>query len=104
MTRGSSLAEDTPILLLMPPQATASRLTLRALACRLPSTGMTQAGTTVPVELALAAEFDTPRRADWQKLVAGVLRKSAALPADFTGPPESLLTSTTYDGIEIQPL
>ncbi|HKS47946.1 MAG TPA: methylmalonyl-CoA mutase family protein [Amycolatopsis sp.] len=64
---------------------------------------MTQAGTT-PEELALAAEFGQVRRADWQRFVAGVLRKSGALPENFTGAPESLLTSTTYDGIEIQPL
>ncbi|NIH82519.1 methylmalonyl-CoA mutase family protein [Amycolatopsis viridis] len=70
---------------------------------------MTQAGTTAPTpdspdELALAAEFTAPRRADWQRLVAGVLTKSGVLPEDFDGTPESLLTSKTYDGIEIQPL
>jgi methylmalonyl-CoA mutase len=65
---------------------------------------MTQAGTTAPDELALAVEFDAPERADWQKLVAGVLKKSGALPEDFAGAPESLLTTKTYDGIEIQPL
>jgi methylmalonyl-CoA mutase len=65
---------------------------------------MTQAGTTEPDELALAAEFTAPQRADWQKLVAGVLEKSGALPEGFDGAPESLLTSRTYDGIEIQPL
>ncbi|SFQ22057.1 methylmalonyl-CoA mutase [Amycolatopsis arida] len=57
-----------------------------------------------PDELALAAEFDRPDREDWRKLVAGVLRKTGALPEGFTGPPESLLTSTTYDGIAVQPL
>ncbi|HVV13137.1 methylmalonyl-CoA mutase small subunit [Amycolatopsis sp.] len=65
---------------------------------------MSQAGTTGPDELALAAEFAAPERADWQQLVAGVLKKSGALPEDFTGAPESLLTSRTYDGIEIRPL
>ncbi|WP_236795677.1 methylmalonyl-CoA mutase family protein [Amycolatopsis sp. GM8] len=65
---------------------------------------MTQAGTTGPDELALAAEFATPGRAEWQELVAGVLRKSGALPPDFDGAPESLLTTETYDGIDIQPL
>ncbi|MFJ8820008.1 methylmalonyl-CoA mutase family protein [Amycolatopsis thermoflava] len=70
---------------------------------------MTQAGTTAPTpdspdELALAAEFGTPRHEDWQRLVAGVLTKSGVLPEDFDGAPESLLTSKTYDGIEIQPL
>ncbi|SFB33907.1 heterodimeric methylmalonyl-CoA mutase small subunit [Amycolatopsis marina] len=60
-----------------------------------------------PDELALAAEFDRPDRARWQDLVAGVLRKSGALPENFdvvADAPESLLTSRTYDGIEIQPL
>ena len=52
----------------------------------------------------LAGEFDAPERADWQKLVAGVLQKSGKLKEGFDGAPESLLTSTTYDGIEIQPL
>ncbi|MDQ0377367.1 methylmalonyl-CoA mutase family protein [Amycolatopsis thermophila] len=70
---------------------------------------MTQAGTTAPTpdspdELALAAEFGTPRREDWQRLVAGVLTKSGVLPEGFDGAPESLLSSKTYDGIEIQPL
>ncbi|NKQ58250.1 methylmalonyl-CoA mutase small subunit [Amycolatopsis sp. K13G38] len=65
---------------------------------------MTQAGTTAPEELVLAAEFEAPRRADWQKLVAGVLQKSGKLPEDFSGAPESLLATRTYDGIEIQPL
>lgn len=47
-------------------------------------------------ELALAAEFPTPDREQWLELVQGVLRKSGA---DFG----SLIT-TTYDGIEVQPL
>jgi methylmalonyl-CoA mutase len=57
-----------------------------------------------PDELVLAAEFATPERGQWQELVAGVLRKSGALKEDFAGDPESLLTTRTYDGIEIQPL
>lgn len=57
-----------------------------------------------PDELVLAAEFATPERGQWQELVAGVLRKSGALKEDFSGAPESLLTTRTYDGIEIQPL
>jgi methylmalonyl-CoA mutase len=76
---------------------------------------MTEAGTMEsvpeeapePDELTLAAEFETPGRAQWQELVAGVLRKSGALKEDFgtfSGTPESLLTTRTYDGIEIQPL
>ncbi|WP_158845295.1 methylmalonyl-CoA mutase family protein [Saccharothrix deserti] len=47
-------------------------------------------------ELALAAEFPTPDREQWLELVRGVLRKSGA---DFG----SLIT-TTYDGIDVQPL
>jgi methylmalonyl-CoA mutase len=70
---------------------------------------MTQAGTkpSAPDELKLAAEFATPSRADWRELVAEVLRKSGVLTedtADSDVTPESLLVSTTYDGIEIQPL
>ncbi|MCU1684110.1 MAG: mutA [Amycolatopsis sp.] len=57
-----------------------------------------------PDELTLAAEFETAGRAQWQELVAGVLRKSGALKEGFDGAPESLLTTRTYDGIEIQPL
>lgn len=77
---------------------------------------MTQAGTPgdtsatvgaereVPDELTLAAEFPAPTKAQWRELVAGVLGKSGALPEGFEGDPETLLASTTYDGIEIQPL
>ncbi|GAA1247081.1 methylmalonyl-CoA mutase family protein [Prauserella halophila] len=61
------------------------------------------AGAAVPA-LSLAAEFDTPDHASWQRLVAGVLAKTGALPEGFDGAPESLLATTTYDGIEIQPL
>ncbi|MFC4004152.1 methylmalonyl-CoA mutase family protein [Prauserella oleivorans] len=57
-----------------------------------------------PDELSLAAEFGTPDRADWERLVAGVLAKSGALPEGFSGPPQSLLATRTYDGIDIQPL
>jgi methylmalonyl-CoA mutase len=67
---------------------------------------MTQAGTkpSAPDELKLAAEFATPNRVDWQELVADVLRKSGVLAEGSGIAPESLLASTTYDGIEIQPL
>ncbi|MEC3981588.1 methylmalonyl-CoA mutase family protein [Amycolatopsis sp. H20-H5] len=57
-----------------------------------------------PEELTLAAEFDQPNRAQWQELVAGVLRKSGVIGEDFEGAPESKLVTRTYDGIEIQPL
>ena len=55
-------------------------------------------------DLTLAAEFDTPSRADWQEQVAAALRNSRALPADFDGPPEDLLRTRTYDGFDLQPL
>ncbi len=59
----------------------------------------------VPIsELELAGEFPEATRAQWQDLVAGVLRKSGRLPEDFQGAPESKLVTRTYDGIEIQPL
>ncbi|GAA4541118.1 methylmalonyl-CoA mutase family protein [Amycolatopsis samaneae] len=59
---------------------------------------------TADTTLALAAEFPAAERAQWQELVAAVLRKSGRLPEDFAGAPESKLVSRTYDGIEIQPL
>jgi methylmalonyl-CoA mutase len=54
--------------------------------------------------LSLAAEFPEATRAQWQELVAGVLRKSGRLPEDFAGAPEGKLVTRTYDGIDIQPL
>ncbi|MFD8499135.1 methylmalonyl-CoA mutase family protein [Amycolatopsis sp. NPDC059657] len=65
---------------------------------------MTNVGEAEPGELSLAAEFGGASHARWQELVAGVLRKSGALPEDFEGAPESKLVTRTYDGIEIQPL
>ncbi|MFD9894577.1 methylmalonyl-CoA mutase family protein [Amycolatopsis sp. NPDC059027] len=59
---------------------------------------------TADAALALAAEFPAAERAQWQELVAAVLRKSGRLPEDFAGAPESKLVTRTYDGIEIQPL
>ncbi|MFE0027891.1 methylmalonyl-CoA mutase family protein [Amycolatopsis sp. NPDC059021] len=59
---------------------------------------------TADTALALAAEFPAAERAQWQELVAAVLRKSGRLPEDFEGAPESKLVTRTYDGIEIQPL
>jgi methylmalonyl-CoA mutase len=58
----------------------------------------------VPDELKLAAEFAKPTRDQWRELVAGVLRKSGALADGSDIEPESLLVSTTYDGIAVQPL
>ncbi|MGH3948586.1 MAG: methylmalonyl-CoA mutase family protein [Pseudonocardiaceae bacterium] len=58
-----------------------------------------------PADLTLAAGFVPPTRAQWQRLVAGVLRKSGALAqGDEKTSPESLLTCTTYDGIDVRPL
>ncbi|MCP2254925.1 methylmalonyl-CoA mutase [Prauserella aidingensis] len=67
-------------------------------------TGSTDPAARTAPTLSLAAEFDTPDHATWQRLVAGVLGKTGALPEGFDGAPESLLTTTTYDGIEIRPL
>jgi methylmalonyl-CoA mutase len=58
----------------------------------------------VPDELTLAAEFAKPSRDQWRELVAGVLRKSGALTGENETEPESLLVSSTYDGIAVQPL
>jgi len=55
-------------------------------------------------DLTLAAEFDTPSRSDWQQQVAAALRKSRMLPEDFSGAPESLLRTPTYDGFDLEPL
>lgn len=66
---------------------------------------MTEVSPREPEQLALAADFPTPTRDQWRKLVAGVLRKSGALAeGDDTTPPEGLLASKTYDGIVLQPL
>lgn len=66
---------------------------------------MTEVSPREPEQLALAAEFPTPSREQWQRLVAAVLRKSGALgPDEEIAAPESLLAGRTYDGIEIQPL
>ncbi|CRK59811.1 Methylmalonyl-CoA mutase [Alloactinosynnema sp. L-07] len=55
-------------------------------------------------ELVLAGEFPDAGWEQWQELVGGVLRKSGVVPEDFDGPVESLLATTTYDGIVLQPL
>ncbi|NIJ14057.1 methylmalonyl-CoA mutase [Saccharomonospora amisosensis] len=47
-------------------------------------------------ELPLAAEFDRPDRADWERLVEAVLSKTGSRPED--------LITRTYEGIAIQPL
>ena len=54
--------------------------------------------------LPLAAEFPSVTKEQWRDLVAGVLRKSGADVDGASDAPESLLTTTTYDGIVIQPL
>ncbi len=53
-----------------------------------------------PDELALAAEFPTAARADWQRLVAKVLERSGG-PA---GDPEAALSTPLPDGIVLAPL
>lgn len=57
-----------------------------------------------PEQLNLAADFADPSHEQWQRLVAGVLRKSGALGEDSVENPERLLASTTYDGITLKPL
>ncbi len=54
--------------------------------------------------LTLAADFPPVSKEQWRDLVAGVLRKSGMAVDEAAGAPESLLATTTYDGIVIQPL
>ncbi|WP_406283235.1 methylmalonyl-CoA mutase subunit beta [Embleya sp. NBC_00896] len=52
-----------------------------------------------------ASQFPQPTREQWQRLVAGVLRKSKVLGEnDAPEHPEDLLATTTYDGIKLSPL
>ena len=51
--------------------------------------------------LSLAADFDPADRAEWRKLVSGVLAKSG-VSADAD--PEAALATATYDGFELAPL
>ena len=52
-----------------------------------------------------ASQFPQPTRDEWQRLVAGVLRKSKVLGEnDAPEHPEDLLATTTYDGIKLSPL
>lgn len=60
--------------------------------------------TAPPDELVLAGEFPTAGREQWRRLVGDVLRRAGRLPDDPTGPVEFLLTTSTGDGITIQPL
>ncbi|MEV4319359.1 methylmalonyl-CoA mutase family protein [Actinocrispum sp. NPDC049592] len=55
-------------------------------------------------ELVLAAEFPTPDRAQWQELIAGVLRKSGKLPDSVPGEVSDLIATKTYDDILVHPL
>jgi methylmalonyl-CoA mutase len=55
-------------------------------------------------EFVLAAQFPTPRREQWQELIAGVLRKSGRLPEGFDGDPDDLIATKTYDDILVHPL
>ncbi|WP_126637498.1 methylmalonyl-CoA mutase subunit beta [Embleya hyalina] len=52
-----------------------------------------------------ASQFPQPTRDQWQRLVAGVLRKSKVLGENDTPErPEDLLATTTYDGVTLSPL
>ncbi|MFI1578344.1 methylmalonyl-CoA mutase family protein [Embleya sp. NPDC020630] len=52
-----------------------------------------------------AGQFPQPTRDQWQRLVAGVLRKSKVLGEnDAPERPEDLLATTTYDGVTLSPL
>lgn len=52
-----------------------------------------------------ASQFPQPTREQWQRLVAGVLRKSRVIgEEDAPEHPEDLLATTTYDGIRLAPL
>ncbi|ALG13679.1 methylmalonyl-CoA mutase family protein [Kibdelosporangium phytohabitans] len=55
-------------------------------------------------ELVLAAQFPTPQLAQWQELVAGVLRKSGRLPVGFDGDAAEKIATKTYDDILVHPL
>jgi methylmalonyl-CoA mutase len=58
-----------------------------------------------PEELALAAEFPTPDRADWLALVDQVVRKAGRIPEDAApGAGFEALVRTTLDGIRVRPL
>jgi methylmalonyl-CoA mutase len=66
---------------------------------------MTAVPTQPPEHLPLAALFAPAERAQWQQLVAGALRKSGRLaPDDDAALVEAVLSSTTYDGVTVQPL
>ncbi|HEX4222694.1 MAG TPA: methylmalonyl-CoA mutase subunit beta [Pseudonocardiaceae bacterium] len=54
--------------------------------------------------LELAAEFPPASAARWQDLVRGVLAKSGYSADQLADAPESLLATTSYDGITIAPL
>jgi methylmalonyl-CoA mutase len=58
-----------------------------------------------PEELALAAEFPTPERADWLALVDRVVRRAGRIPEDApAGAGFDKLTWRTPDGIRVRPL
>jgi methylmalonyl-CoA mutase len=61
---------------------------------------MTEVTEQEPGELALAAEFPTATRQQWQRLVAKVLDRAG----DPSDAPERELATVTADGIEIAPL
>ncbi|PPK69746.1 methylmalonyl-CoA mutase family protein [Actinokineospora auranticolor] len=57
-----------------------------------------------PDDLVLAGEFEPATHSRWQGMVDRVLRKSGAVPDDYDHPVETLLTTRTYDGVELKPL
>jgi methylmalonyl-CoA mutase len=66
---------------------------------------MTAAPPQPPEHLPLAALFPAADRGQWQELVAAALRKSGWISQDAAvDAVEAVLTSTTYDGIDVLPL
>src|SRR5690242_20742306 len=66
---------------------------------------MTAAPTQPPEHLPLAALFPAADREQWQHLVAIALRKTGLISEDAAeSVVESVLSSTTYDGVTVRPL
>ncbi len=66
---------------------------------------MTAAPPPPPEHLALASLFEPADRAQWQQLVAATLRKSGRIGEDDAASSvEAVLSTLTYDGIEVRPL
>jgi methylmalonyl-CoA mutase len=66
---------------------------------------MTAVPTQPPEHLSLAALFEEADREQWQGSVAAALRKSGLIGEDAAADAvEAVLTTTTYDGVEVLPL